>query len=166
MKKVGVLLVVLVLLLGTVGVSYASWIKVLRMDIVVDTAKVDAHWTTGPSWTEGDPKGASSIECFVDPRDPQKLWVIVHNAFPCVHYYQDIDFHNSGSIPFHVGPWRRPDLPPCMTLDLPEWESNQLHPCEMLYGTIHIHFCQETEQGGSYHFEVELPVTQYNMVGG
>ena len=162
MKKIGLLCLVILLALGSVGAAYASWYKILYMDLTVNTGTIDAYWTTGDSWTDGDPKAASYINCWVDPDDNQVLIVEVWNAFPCVHYYQNIDFHYTGTVPAHVCDWVVPDLPYCMTLDLPDWPCTQVHEGGYLEGRIHIHFCQETAQGANYSFAIELPLVQYN----
>lgn len=128
MKKIGLLLMAVVLVLGVMGVGYALWYKVLYINGTVNTDNVDAEWTdisnpdnealglppdghpdqkydpdhpSVPGYQPGN-KDVGWTEAWIDDLDPQILHVELHNVYPC--YYNDLQLHymNTGSVPVKV----------------------------------------------------------------
>ena len=117
MKKIGLLLMAVVLVLGVMGVGYALWYKVLYINGTVNTDNVDAEWIVpvtnldpaGPhsdrAYPDGFQPGLKNVgwtDAWIDTVDPQILHVELHNVYPC--YYNDLQLHymNTGSVPVKV----------------------------------------------------------------
>lgn len=164
--KVGVLFLVLALVLTGIGVGVAHWTDTLFIEGDVSTGVLDAEISAGMSWdTEPPEKDVSSISCWVDPADPKTLIVEVLNAYPCIDYYQEFDVHNTGTIPLHIGNLtvNSGTLPAgCYTLEISDLECEQLHPCDVVWGEIHLHLDNCAEQDTSYCFSAEIAIEQWN----
>lgn len=130
MKRIGFLVVALVLVLGTLGVAYSKWSDNVAMTVNVGTDNValcfdenvppqssDATSPTHVNYDQGglgsscDPinfhfenpteqKDVASTD--VSVADCKTLDVIVHNAYP--FYYANIDFSicSTGSVPVRI----------------------------------------------------------------
>ena len=165
--KVGVLLLVLVIALALVGVGFAHWSKPLHITGTVNTGDLDACWSAGlSSDTEPPDKDFSSIRCWVDEVDCQILYVVVDNAYPCIDYYQEVDIHNTGTIPLHIDGIDMTAVPPWCTVEITDLSCNQLHPGESAWGRIHVHLFQEAPEGTTIKFECSLMTTQWNAPVG
>ena len=162
MKKAIGMFAALVLALAMTGVAVAHWSETLKINGTVNTGVLDAEWSVGESWDdEPENKDVSSITCWVDEENAHKLHVKVTNAYPCINYYQEIDIHNTGTIPLHIN-GITVVAPDCITVVMPGWENVQLHPSETVEGTLVVHVEQCAEENTTYEFEVTVIVNQWN----
>lgn len=163
MKKIGILALVLIFALGSLGIGYAHWSKSLFIVGTVDTGSLDAILSVGDSWdTEIEGKDFSSIECHLDPMDSQRLIVTVTNAYPSIDYYQEFDVTNTGTIPLHVASTDVSSGLPCGTVEITDLTSAQIHPGESAWGIIHVHLCQDAGELATYTFGATIVCDQWN----
>ena len=129
--KIGIVFLVLVMVLATLGIGYAMWDKTLDITGTVVTGEVNAEFTAAYTDDDGvindadhdgtdgadvgDPDasgknvlrkdkdvGSSSAEVGADK---QTASVTVLNAYPCYYTTAFFGIHNSGSIPVKVQVW-------------------------------------------------------------
>ena len=129
--KIGLVFLVLVAMLASLGVGYAMWSKTLTIDGTVSTGSVDAEFTAAYTDDDGvitdaahdgtdgadvgDPDasgknvdrkdkdvGKSSAEVGADG---QTASVTVLNAYPCYFTTAFFGIHNNGTIPVKVQVW-------------------------------------------------------------
>ncbi len=164
MKKAIGMFVALIIALGMTGVAYASWYEYLYIDGTVYTGKLDVEWSLGENWDIEPPeKDVSWVEAEIIG---DTLYVWVYNAYPSIDYYVNFDVHNSGSIPVHLYWWvDYNDLPADLGIRFIE-QGYQLHPSDVVYGTLHIHLPQWAEEGETYYFEIDLYAVQWNEPDG
>ncbi|HEY90742.1 MAG TPA: hypothetical protein G4O07_02815 [Dehalococcoidia bacterium] len=122
-KAVGILALVLVLTLGSMGVAYAHWNQTLYIEGEVRTGELlfefqwfVVHLDHGLDWhcedgmgfvVQGDKDVGSCTTLLVDVDDPPDghydlLEVTFSNVYPC--YYEHLGFwlHNGGTIPLVI----------------------------------------------------------------
>jgi hypothetical protein len=110
MNKVGILALVLVLALGTVGVAYAMWSEELTIDATVETGDVAISYTVAgndppdtldPTKPAADPpKDVAECEVFDDLVGG--VGVKLLNTYPGYSPTLDIDVTSTGSVPVHL----------------------------------------------------------------
>jgi hypothetical protein len=112
MKKIGVLLIVLVVVLGSLGVAYAAWAQDLTIKGTVDTTYLSASFDTNVQ-VPVDPHGIATVTGAPGKSDPVNkdaagnelmdvLNITVEDAYPgydgIVTFYVD----NNGGMPMYV----------------------------------------------------------------
>jgi hypothetical protein len=168
MKKIGLLVLALVLALGTMGVGYAMWFEDLFLDVTVETGELDVQWSVHEVWDdEIEGKNFSEIRAWIDP-DTGRLQIQVLNAYPCMYYYAMIDVSNVGSIPVHLC-----DMVylggtlPAGALVISDFDLFQVHPGETSFALVTIHLTNdmvpnETGENQIYNASFGLKAVQYN----
>jgi len=165
---------VMVALLVT-GFAYAVWTETLYIEGTVETGYLDAQMVPRYSWdSEPEGKDYSGIYCYVKEGEPYTLIVVVKNAYPCIHYYQQFGIENTGSIPLNITRISEPrgnltgvgrvevldsDLGP---ISLPI----QVDPEGTAWFVLHVHLNNDAEEDSTYTFEVEITVAQWNEMPG
>jgi len=120
MKKIGLLMLALVMALGALGIGYAKW-----SDTVTITGNVNSGsvcWTFTDPLTSIDPDDPPTIDWTCNPgftnvrrldknvgnttvsfTDPHHVQVTLNNTYPC--YYNSISLHeiSCGTIPVKLG---------------------------------------------------------------
>jgi hypothetical protein len=130
MKKIGLLCLALVLVLGSLGFAYAKWSDTVTISKTITTDDVSVIWGT---YSDFDPCGSGSLDYNLDldklyPVDPELTppivtWVRVDKDVGCIEvtgvgtdsvtitvtcayplYYGDIevDLQNTGSVPVKI----------------------------------------------------------------
>lgn len=170
MKKIGLICLALVLALGALGVGAALWMGVLGIHGDVATGSVDAVWSLEGFYKTGDDKDISTLD--VTMFDPWFMEIWIGNAYPSVTYTVDWNIECTGTVPIHfLPPDIMADLPPGATFIFDAWDVNgmpidwellQLHPGEVIFGTLTVHLGNDAAQGMIYMFDIMLPFGQYN----
>ena len=105
MKKLGLLLLAVVLALGSLGVAYAMWSEDLFIQGTVDTGELDVgYYCPWGSCSDNETKEFSSISKSISA-DEKTLVITVTNAYPCVTYTCQFCVVTAGTVPVHFGPW-------------------------------------------------------------
>jgi hypothetical protein len=183
MKKIGLICLALVLALGTLGVGFALWSDSLYLEGTVETGTVNASWTACYCFDTGlDPnpdgsnkgKDVGSTVCQIDPEDPHVLHVTVTNAYPSYWNDCEVEFTNTGTIPFIIEGF---SITPGAGTTLADayganngqiWVAfidgvgSQLEPGDSAGSSLKFHVEQCAEQLHTYTFTVEILVVQYN----
>lgn len=102
MKKTGILVMVMVLALGSLGVGYAAWTDMLQINTTAQMGELDADftgvWTTGG---EFDPLNCGSVSATFNQADDTAT-VTFGNAYPGYQGWAIFTISNTGSIPVVV----------------------------------------------------------------
>lgn len=192
MKKIGLLILALVVALGGLGAGYAMWSDEINIEGRVGTAEVCLTW---------DPRTTPGLDNGVDPRFPEapdyvRYWnkdvasttvsgygtdtltITINNAYP--GYYNDIEleYTNCGTIPvrlhdfvivpdgFTIDPdidWRNADGDGEIHLETScNKEGVQLHPEQRDSCSFIILVTQDAIQDHTYTFTVTLEGVQWN----
>lgn len=166
MKKIGLLVMVVVLAMGMLGVGYAMWDKTLFIDGTVHTGEVDAEMTVEFCYDdEIAGKDYSSISCMLDPADPQILLITVTDAYPCITYTCEFDIDNTGTVPIIVASVGSPVVPGTITVTDMAGGSlvgTQIDPGMMAYGMVVIHLDNTADELTTYTFSVPIWCVQWN----
>jgi len=182
MKKIGLLLLTLVLALGALGVGYAMWDKTLGITGTVNTGEVNMRIVSISQDDEGidlgtlidgvTPKdkdvGWTVVQ--IDPNDNQKGIVTVHNAYPCYENYVHFSAHNNGTVPVKLQDIIVDNPSLCITVSAWDGLGEQIEPGEvndppaMADNTIwfHVEQCALENQTNVYTFTVQFYYVQWN----
>jgi len=159
----GALMVTLVL----AGVSYAMWDKSLWIFGTVDTGKVDVEfteeWCSDMGTDPGYDKDVGKCESWIDPVDPEILWIEIKNGYPC--YSCDVYYiiTNTGTIPVKVQSFTVSPPQPEITVKVTSIAlGTQIDAGASIKGDLHIHVEQEAGQGLTYKFSVKIYFVQWN----
>jgi hypothetical protein len=168
----------LVIALAGLSVGYAVWSTSLVVGTTVNTGNVDIAWS-GPRrvWdTEPDEKDASEIVCSISA-DEHVFTVTLNEAYPSIHYFCELDIHDTGSVPVHIVDFDfdRSSLPPGTTVELvnttdpntgepvePILPCAQLHEGDQAWATLHVHLSNEAQQNTQYEFTGWVTGQQWN----
>jgi hypothetical protein len=173
---------VLVLALGSLGVGYAMWDKILYIDGTVHTGEVNAEWIACYCFDRGlDPnpdgsdkgKDVGSTTCIIDEVDPQILHITIENGYPCYWNDCEVEFMNTGTVPVIIQSYDI--IPDNFTLasaymaddgevwiDFVDGIGSQLDPGEDAGSSFKIHVEQCADELATYTFSVELRLVQWN----
>jgi len=127
MKKIGLLVMALVMALGSLGIGYAKWSDSVSLSKSVSTGNVCVQWQTisetddcptGPPWYVGPGEGDPNLDLSVYPElvtyvktdknvactavqklDSHTLLVTVTNAYPLYYGDVEVEWCNCGTIP-------------------------------------------------------------------
>jgi hypothetical protein len=165
MKKIGLLVLALVLALGALGTGYALWWDNLYIDAYVYTGDIGLELSQGvPYDTEAPEKDVSWGECYLDDNNTWMV-VYVYNAYPCIEYHFPVDIHCTGSVPVHTRVDYMGGTLDQSWITLPTWGGLQIHPGEELWDEIVIHLDNSAAQGEEYYAYFNLVYWQYNEDG-
>jgi hypothetical protein len=180
--KIGAIFVISIMALSGTGAAYALWYDYLHLDVDVETGYIGMDWSLGQPWdTEPADKDFSYVTAELLPwgeSDLGRLFIHIYNAYPCIDYVVPFDLHNTGTIPIHLSD-------PEMWIDGDDnmltgedgwgtikilvdgvemqWEGWQIHPGEVIYGDIIIHFNNNLPQDiYSWIYCMNIPYHQWN----
>lgn len=176
----GVLVMILVLGLVTLGLGYGLWSKILYINGTVATGNVDVELSLGEFGDNEVEKdvGTCLAELLMidEATQPNKIRVTVTNAYPSYECWVTFDVHQKGSIPVLV-------YQPIFSIRPPEKEvtfkmmdcyadPTQMHkPSERIWCTLYIHVEQDALQNAgrgkegdppAYEFEGTIEARQFN----
>jgi hypothetical protein len=165
--KIGAIFCMSVLALAGTGAAYALWFDYLHLDIDVETGYIGAEWSFESFWIDGKP-GVSDINVVMSPWGSSNLgrmFIHILNAYPCVDYVINFNIECTGTIPIHIG---APEIyiadynhlnglgMNLGTIHFYDMAGNeiiwgtdipQLHPGDIFYGFMVIHFNNDLPQG-------------------
>jgi len=176
------LALVLLLALASLGLGYGMWSKTLTIDGTVHTGSVDAHWTDCYCFDRGfDPnpdgtdkgKDVGSTTCTIDEKDPQILHVTVDNGYPSYWNDCEVEFTNTGTIPFKIQDYGVTPLNFTLAsgngvgdgevwVDFVNGCGFQLETNESAASSLKFHVEQPAEQNSTYEYDVEILLVQWN----
>jgi hypothetical protein len=171
--KVGAIFLISVMALAGVSAGYALWYDYLHLDVSVQTGYINAQFSW-EDWESNQEKDVSWItyELFDDFRpeygqiDQTEAWlqIYMHNVYPSITYEIFFNIECTGTIPIHVEPifynWNLiPSNDGTINVYIDEgngyqlWDDYwiQMHPGDIFYGYIEIHFDNDLPQ--------DLPMT-------
>ena len=127
MKKLGLLLMVLIFVIGGLGVGYATWSETLTISGEVATGDIDPVFVGADSndacgFSSNDPTGCGTwdfsstvtwdgtrrdkdVGCTtasVNSQDPTLLGICITNAYPCYYGNAWFEIENQGSVPVNL----------------------------------------------------------------
>jgi len=107
MPPLGVVAVVIVLALASIGVVFGLWSKVLTIDGTVNTGNVDAVWflascAENPPDGEVEGKDVGQFSIAPDPNDQEILIFTIENGYPSYLVDCEVHFANNGSVPIKI----------------------------------------------------------------
>jgi hypothetical protein len=160
--RIGMLFMVLVIALASIGVASALWYDELYVEGVVWTGYVDVE----PSLEfvdEIETKDVGYCDVYMD----EFGWFIeMGNVYPFYECMIGIDVHNTGTIPVHIYRPMWQELPPDFAVAFDDSEcyedDYQLHPGEAAYCILRFVIQQEADQGAEYFFHGWIEARQYN----
>lgn len=178
MRKIGLLIIALIIALGCSGVAYASWTNTLQAGgtVEVDDCWVEycRAWSNDPGTTidPGKPQHVASTEAKINQgykrcwywcfSRPNTLWITVTNGYPC--YQSSVDFEVKAYAHYHCGhlesmkingacvePGKPVDLGDLVVTVSPP---QTISPCQSGKGNMTIHVEQSAKQCSTYTFTV------------
>ena len=167
---IGVMVLVLIVALASLGVVYGHWSKTLFINGVVQTGNVDAELTITSVTDNEDVKDVGDCDAWLLDEDGdgkmEKLHVEVHDGYPSYECWVVFDVHSIGTIPVHLSQPAFTTPPPAEVtayFDPCYPDPTQLHQSEMEYCTLYIHVEQEAAQSTTYEFHAEIEAMQFNL---
>jgi len=167
--RTGLLFMVLVVALASLGIAFGLWSKTLYINGTVSTGSLHAELSVD-AVTEYETKDVGNCSATlgqtIQPNDT--LNIEITDAYPSYECDVRFDVHNTGSIPIHVN---QPSLsnanPGAVDVSLVDCyaENVQLHTSEMAYCTINIHVLQAAGMDADYTFSATVLVHQFNEPG-
>ena len=172
-NKLVVAFVVLMVAFMLAGVSYALWSKTIYIYGDVYTGDVDAEFGTNFSWEAYDEQGnpipedkkTMTVDVYPDPDDPQILWVVIEDLYPCITIHIDFEIWNTGTVPWivqSVDIYDYGGFPGTVTVTPPDLIGTQVEPDECIIADLEIHITNEAEEDSCYKFDVYIDVVQWN----
>lgn len=165
MKKIGLLMLALVLALGTMGAVLARSTETLWINGTADTGSLGVEFTLrNQVWS---PEGVTvSVRYAGDDGDGERdrdiAIITIDNAYPSAVSFIRLQIHNSGTTPLHIAEviitvdgspeldvWVRED--PTSTI---------LYPRDTTTITIGVHVTDDALEEASYDFIVEVVAEQ------
>ena len=167
MKKIGILILALVLAMGSLGVGYALWSDSLYIDGTINTGELDtcivsiASDDVGPDL--GDDKIGKDVgSTTVGIIDCHTANITVTGAYPCYENYVHFTTEIRGTVPVILEAINIVNDNPCIEVDAWNGVGEQRHPGERADNTIWFHVLQCADQNATYTFTVEFFYVQYN----
>jgi len=161
--KIGIVFLVLVMALGTLGIGYAMWDKTLHTVGSVNTGEVDAIFTTATCTEDPEADGKDVGSCSVVGAGTQTLTITITNGYPCYGCTVDFTIDNVGTVPVKVQSLDLSGVPAEITVT---WTTvtvgDQIEPGGSAPGDIHIHVEQEAGELASYTFSAKIYLVQWN----
>lgn len=165
-KPSGMLVMLLILALLTVGVGYTLWSKTLTIDGTVATGFVDSifvdPFTDDPPGSD-DPGYIKDVgECLVEfGADPETLIVTVNDAYPSYYCTVFFGIYNNGSIPVKI--INLAAMGPHITASWTDLDiGQQIDPGDTVPGDLHLHVEQSAPQGGTLTLYGKIQLAQWN----
>lgn len=163
MKKIGILALVLVFVLGTLGVGYAMWDKTLFIDGTVNTGEVDAIFTTAECVEDPEAEGKDVGSCTLTGVGEQTLTITITNGYPCYGCTVNFTVDNIGTIPVKVESFDLSGVPPEITVTWTDLVlGTQIEPNGSVPGDLHIHVLQTADELATYTFSAKILLVQWN----
>ncbi len=163
MGKVGILVIVLVIAMGTMGVAYSGWTAQIDYGLTVNTGTVVAQLSAG---------AGSSPEITIGNLDPQTLGVRVTHPQANTTYYATFSITNAGTIPVRVQgttvtPVSPPTLPPQVTVSVQDMAGNpikglQVDPQSLRDGKV-VFVSTHAFPSGTFQFNVTIQAVSWSL---
>lgn len=174
MRKIGLLLLALIIALGCSGVAYASWNNTLQASGTVNTGSFEQGFiacsTNDPPGTidPGKPQDvASTVAQLACPENGgwRKVLVTITNAYPC--YYSEVYFtlKNHGTTPARIASITITNPPELTVAVIEDLVDVVLKPCATINGTVSVHVEQIATPGTTYTFTIEIKLVLWCLGG-
>jgi hypothetical protein len=164
-KSLGLIALVLIIALASLGIAQGLWSETLNINGTVQTGTVNVELSMS-GWTEdNEPANKDTATCTGALSDNNNtLTITISNAYPnYICYVKNMDVHNVGTIPVHV---HQPvfTAPAELTVELENCYAQdvQLHTNDAAYCNWKITVLQSAAQGSSYTFTGTIFAHQYN----
>jgi len=183
-KKLTAIFATMLIALTLAGISYALWSKTLYIYGNVDTGDLDAKitfWFSNDPGTTIDPgytKHVGWVVCTIDPIDPQKAYLEIHNGYPSYTVHYSITIKNSGNVPWVLQGYKVDDTPipenTWFPVDLDDDGINdiefyitnsigeQREPGQSIETSLDTHILQGAHESFAYTFTLTFTVVQWN----
>jgi len=188
----GMLAVLLLLALASLGVVYALWTKTLTIEGLVGTGRLHARWDGAicsefhdwPWPPEGNGevlgKDVGSTTVSTDPNDNNLLHLVIDNGYPSYSVDCEVEYVNDGTIPWVIRGTTivplSPNLHNCaltgnqtkvlscleLTVVLVDGIGSQIDPGDGVASSVRIHVEQQAAQNAEYDFAIQICVAQWN----
>ena len=159
------------LLVAGIGVAYAMWSEVLRVNVYVNTGEVDVKWS---DWWTNDTEektGLDVTKVYISPEeyddegDIIKLNVTIDNAYPCYAVEIHLLVDNIGTIPVDLLGYGITGVnTTALDVQLILPEDTQIDPGGASEYVLIIHVLQGADENSTYTFDVTLTFAQWNEV--
>ena len=176
--NIPVVFLALIAVLGLTAGALALWWESLTIDVTVNTGYLDAQLSVhgfgdneiplAKEMGEPDPtvKNVSWINCTLTD-DNKTVEIVVHNAYPSITYFCEIDLKNTGTIPFKVFnvtfEGNLTDVAEEFGFSLGEiYPGLQLEPGDEVVDKLVIHLNNTAEENTTYTGKVTIIVEQWN----
>jgi hypothetical protein len=188
----GILALLVLLALASLGVVYGLWSKTLTIEGIVNTGRVHGRWDGAicsefhdwpwppEGFGEVDGKDVGSTDIFIDPDDNNLLHLVIDNAYPSYAVDCEVEYVNDGTIPWIIRGTTiepvSPNLTQCMlsgnqtktlecaqlTVILVDGIGAQIDPGDGVASSVRVHIEQLADQNAEYLFEIKICVAQWN----
>ncbi len=175
----GVMAMILIVALATIGVAYGLWSETLTITGTVHTGELDIEYS-GPwvyefvnilkdgkwyaDWEPPEKDRYAECDAWIGKLDGhEELFVNVTGAYPSYKCLVWFDIHNAGTVPVHLSkPVGQAPAWVQVHTCYPDWV--QIHQSDRVWGYIFIHFTNEDKVGENeqYTFHYDIEARQWN----
>ena len=189
---VGLLVILLLVALASLGIVYALWSKTLTIEGLVHTGRLHGRWDGAicsefhdwpwPPEGQGEVLGkdVGSTTISIDPQDNNLLHLVLNNAYPSYSVDCEVEYVNDGTIPWVIrGTTIIPlsaNLHNCvltgnqtktltcdeLTVVLVDGVGSQIDPGDGVASSVRVHVEQPAAQNAEYLFAIQVCVAQWN----
>lgn len=181
-SRVGLLVMLLVVALGSLAVVYTLWTETLTIAGTIRTGKVDAEWSlVGCLDLEAD-KDVGRTRAEIDGASRETLRFAIENGYPGYVGDCEVEYHYIGSVPATVESITfvpGSELTDCAVSQSPttgsltatcdqltvKWINGlcaQLHRGDEMASSLRVHVEQEAAQDFRYTFSIFVRLVQWN----
>jgi hypothetical protein len=168
-KKIGFIVLALVVVLGSLGAGYAAWQENVVISGQVSTGDLKPIFILG---TASDTDGGSYSSISSSLETPQKMIVTVTNGFPDVNYkINNFAVKNDGTMPMklyslNINSAAYPDKVSMIITDGDgasiEHYPLSLDPGQVAYFDLSLCVMDAAAQAGNYEFEITATAMSYH----
>jgi hypothetical protein len=188
----GLVAVLLLIALASLGVVYGLWSKTLTIEGTVNTGRLHARWDgvicsefhDWPWPPEGTGevlgKDVGSTDAYIDPNDNNTMHLVIENGYPSYSVDCEVEYVNDGTIPWIIRGTTilplSPNLHNCvltgnqtktltcdeLTVILVDGVGSQIDPGDGVASSVRVHVEQPAEQNAEYLFAIQICVGQWN----